>query len=83
MGKARRKICSIPRKNLDISRRVYLATKKNDEKKCKYAVKVINKADIRKKNLIDQSTDAWAHVRIVKHPLPSSSEWTWCSSDDG
>jgi hypothetical protein len=36
-------------------RRVYLATKKNDENKTKYAIKVINKHDIRKKNLIDQS----------------------------
>jgi hypothetical protein len=36
-------------------RRVYLATKKNDENKTKYAIKVINKQDIRKKNLIDQS----------------------------
>ncbi|CAF0821828.1 unnamed protein product [Didymodactylos carnosus] len=34
--------------------RVYLATKKNDENKTKYAVKVINKHDIRKKNLINQ-----------------------------
>ncbi|CAF4533905.1 unnamed protein product [Rotaria sp. Silwood1] len=34
--------------------RVYLATKKNDENKTKYAIKVINKHDIRKKNLIDQ-----------------------------
>lgn len=36
------------------SRRVYLATKRNDENKTKYAIKVINKHDIRKKNLIDQ-----------------------------
>jgi serine/threonine-protein kinase greatwall len=36
-------------------RRVYLATKKSDENKTKYAIKVINKHDIRKKNLIDQS----------------------------
>jgi len=36
-------------------RRVYLATKKTDENKTKYAIKVINKHDIRKKNLIDQS----------------------------
>ncbi|CAF0827369.1 unnamed protein product [Adineta steineri] len=34
--------------------RVYLATKKNDNNKIKYAIKVINKHDIRKKNLIDQ-----------------------------
>ncbi|CAF1042106.1 unnamed protein product [Adineta ricciae] len=34
--------------------RVYLATKKNDENETKYAIKVINKHDIRKKNLIDQ-----------------------------
>ena len=37
--------------------RVYLATKKNDENQIKYAIKVINKHDIRKKNLIDQSTE--------------------------
>jgi hypothetical protein len=36
-------------------RRVYLAKKKNDENKIKYAIKVINKQDIRKKNLMDQS----------------------------
>lgn len=36
-------------------RRVYLASKKNDENKTKYAIKVINKHDIRRKNLIDQS----------------------------
>ncbi|CAF3125812.1 unnamed protein product [Rotaria socialis] len=34
--------------------RVYLATKKTDENKTKYAIKVINKHDIRRKNLIDQ-----------------------------
>ncbi|UJR15322.1 hypothetical protein I4U23_002274 [Adineta vaga] len=34
--------------------RVYLATKKSDENETKYAIKVINKHDIRKKNLIDQ-----------------------------
>ncbi|CAF4864235.1 unnamed protein product, partial [Rotaria magnacalcarata] len=34
--------------------RVHLATKKNDDKKTKYAVKVINKQNIRKKNLIEQ-----------------------------
>ncbi|CAF1243375.1 unnamed protein product [Adineta ricciae] len=34
--------------------RVYLATKKTDENKIKYAIKVINKQDIRRKNLIDQ-----------------------------
>ena len=38
------------------SRRVYLASKKSDEHQTKYAIKVINKNDIRKKNLIDQST---------------------------
>jgi cell division protein FtsW (lipid II flippase) len=37
--------------------RVYLATKKNDENKTKYAIKVINKQDIRKKNLTDQSNE--------------------------
>ena len=37
------------------SSRVYLATKKADENKIKYAIKVINKQDIRRKNLIDQS----------------------------
>ncbi|CAF1411923.1 unnamed protein product [Adineta steineri] len=34
--------------------RVYLATKRSDENKTKYAIKVINKHDIRRKNLIDQ-----------------------------
>jgi len=38
-------------------RRVYLATKKSDENKIKYAIKVISKQDIRKKNLIDQSNE--------------------------
>jgi hypothetical protein len=43
------------KKDRFLFRRVYLATKKNDENKTKYAIKVINKHDIRKKNLIDQS----------------------------
>jgi len=38
-------------------RRVYLATKKSDENKIKYAINVISKQDIRKKNLIDQSNE--------------------------
>jgi hypothetical protein len=42
-------------KQIFFFRRVYLATKKNDENKIKYAIKVINKQDIRRKNLIDQS----------------------------
>lgn len=41
--------------NLWFFRRVYLATKQNEENQRKYAIKVISKQDIRRKNLIDQS----------------------------
>ena len=47
-------------------RRVYLSTKKNDENKTKYAIKVINKQDIRKKNLIDQSIELNNHLTKKK-----------------
>ena len=84
MGKIiRGKIWVNQKKNLGLFRRVYLATKKNDEKKCKYAVKVISKTDIRRKNLIDQSTDEWTPVSIAKHRFSSSSQWTRCFSLDG
>ena len=45
--------------------RVYLATKKNDENETKYAIKVINKHDIRKKNLIDQSKETAYFKRLT------------------
>jgi len=47
-------------------RRVYLATKVNDENKTKYAIKVINKQDIRKKNLIDQSLELTSNEQNKK-----------------
>ena len=56
------------------SSRVYLATKKNDENKTKYAIKVINKHDIRKKNLIDQSESIDQRLDSLIHPYPSSSQ---------
>lgn len=53
------------------SSRVYLASKKSDENKTKYAIKVINKHDIRKKNLIDQSNST-GFLFSLDHPAFSS-----------
>ena len=39
--------------------------KKHDENKIKYAIKVINKQDIRQKNLIDQSKDLVCGLFVV------------------